>query len=76
LHAVAGGRFVLGPLDLAVTQAIGLVEPGLDLLLDSKREFEGHRRDGLDQQRADGGIDLCRGCLGGVSGSPARPGHT
>ena len=50
-------RLVLRSLDLAVAQTIGLVETGGDLLLDGKRQLERHRRDGLDEQRADGGID-------------------
>ena len=40
-----------------MTQPIGLVQSGLDLLLDGERQLERHRRDGLDEQRADGGID-------------------
>ena len=49
---------VLRPLDLAVTQAVGFVKTGLDLLLDGEREPERHRRDRFDDQLADGSIDL------------------
>jgi len=41
-----------------VTQAFGVVEAGLDLVLDRQRHVECHRRHGVDQQLADGGIDL------------------
>ena len=67
LHVALAGvvGLVLRSLDLPVAQAIGLVEAGCDLLLDGERHLERHRRDGLDQQRADGRIDLrCPGCSG------------
>jgi hypothetical protein len=49
---------VLGALHLPMTHAISLVEAGLDLLLNGERQLERHRRHGLDQQLADGHIDL------------------
>ena len=39
-------------------QAIGLVQAALDLVLHGQGELERHRRDGVDQQLPDGGIDL------------------
>ena len=47
------------PLDLAMSQAIGLLQSCRDLLLHGERQIQGHRRHRLDQQLADGGIDLC-----------------
>jgi hypothetical protein len=49
---------VLRTLDLAVPQAISLVDPSRDLFLHGKRELQGHRRDRLDEQLAHGGIDV------------------
>lgn len=48
---------VLCALDLAVTQAISCVEPSADLLLHGKRQLQGHQRERLDKQLANGGID-------------------
>lgn len=60
LHVTAAGvvGLVLRPLDLPVTQAIGLVEARLNLLLDGDRYLERHRRHRLDQQLPDGSVDL------------------
>src|SRR5262249_9380319 len=49
---------VLRPLDLATPYAIGLVQARLDLTLHGQRQLERLRRHGVDQQLADGGIDL------------------
>ena len=38
--------------------AIGLVEARLDFVLHGERQLERHRRHGVDEQLADGGIDL------------------
>ena len=40
---------VLGPVDLEAAQAIGLVEPCLDLLLDGEGDVEGQRGHGGDE---------------------------
>ena len=60
LHVAVAGAvdLVRGPFDLAVPEAIGLVEAGGDLLLHGERQLEGHRGDGLDDERGDGGVDL------------------
>ena len=50
--------FVLGALDLTVAQAVGLVEALVELLLDGEGQLEGHGGDRLDQQLADGGVDV------------------
>ena len=59
LHVPMAGavHLVLRPFDLAVAQAVGLIEAGGYLLLNGTRHLEGHGGDGLHQQRADGGID-------------------
>lgn len=44
---------ILGPLDLAASQAIGLVDGRRNLLLHGKGQLEHYRRDGLDEQFAD-----------------------
>ncbi len=49
---------VLRTLDLAVSQAIGLIEAGSDLLLHGERQLQGHRRHRFDEQLANGDIDL------------------
>jgi hypothetical protein len=49
---------VLGPLDLTVAPAVGLGQAVGDLLLDGEGQLHGHRRDRLNEQLADGGIEV------------------
>jgi len=49
---------VLGAFDLPMTQTVGVLDAGLDFVLHGERQLERHRRHGLDQQLADGHIDL------------------
>jgi hypothetical protein len=48
---------VAGALDLSTPQAISFLDPGLDFLLDREGDLQGQRRNGFDQQLADGSID-------------------
>jgi hypothetical protein len=50
--------FVLGAFNLSVAQPVGFVGAALDLTLHGERELECHRSNGLDQQLADGFVDL------------------
>jgi len=49
---------VLRSLDLAMPHTIGLIEARLDFVLHGERELERPRRHGVDEQLADGGINL------------------
>src|SRR5207249_10632463 len=59
LHVTMTGAIglVLGSLDLAEAQVINLIETGHNLLLHGKSELERHRRDGIDEQLPDRGVD-------------------
>ena len=59
LHVTMTGAIglVLGSLDLAAAQVINLIETGRNLLLHGKSELERHRRDGIDEQLPDRGVD-------------------
>ena len=66
---------VLGSFDLAVAQAIGLVEARCYFLLDGESHFECHRRHRSDEQLADGRIDLDseNALARGIAVLPAAP---
>ena len=52
-----GVGLVLCALDLAVAKAIGFIPAGSNLLLDGKSEFQRHRRNGVDEELADSGVN-------------------
>ena len=60
IHAqIAAARqfdFVLGALDGLVAECVGFIQTALALLLDRERHFQGHRRDGLHQNLANGSV--------------------
>jgi hypothetical protein len=44
---------IAGPFNLLLAQAVYLIQPGLNLLLDAKRDFQRQRRDRTDQNLSD-----------------------
>ena len=60
VHVAMAGvvGFELGPLDVPMAQAVSLFETRLNLLLHGEGQLDGHGRHGLDEQLADGSVDL------------------